>query len=100
PQEAMAAAPKLLSGDEEARLSFLGATAELDPADGPFLVVDIGGGSTEFAFGEFSAETGRIEFVAGVSIDVGCVRLTERFLHSDPPDPLELSSCLSVLELD
>lgn len=82
---------ELLSGDEEARLSFLGATADLDPLDGPFLVVDIGGGSTEFAFGSSSCE-------AAVSINVGCVRMTERFLRSDPPSALELSNCLSVLE--
>ena len=82
---------ELLSGDEEARLGFLGATADLDPLDGPFLVVDIGGGSTEFAFGAASCD-------AAMSLDVGCVRMTERFLTSDPPSALELSSCLSVLE--
>ena len=82
---------EVLSGDEEGRLSFLGATAELDPAEGPFLVVDIGGGSTEFAVGT--------EAVEGVmSIDVGCVRLTERYLRSDPPLPEELSAALSVTE--
>ncbi|MFN8051064.1 MAG: Ppx/GppA phosphatase family protein [Acidimicrobiales bacterium] len=89
---------ELLSGEDEARLSFLGATAELDPLDGPFLVVDIGGGSTEFAVGR-AGDDGVIAFEAGVSIDVGCVRMTERYLHSDPPDPAELSSCLSVLQL-
>src|SRR5438270_670038 len=50
-EEAVGVVPELLSGDEEARLSFRGATAELDPSDGPFLVVDIGGGSTAFALG-------------------------------------------------
>jgi len=83
---------ELLSGTDEARLSFAGATAELDAAQGPFLVVDIGGGSTEFAVG---TET----FEDGISIDVGCVRMTERFLPSDPPDAAELAACLSVLEL-
>jgi exopolyphosphatase / guanosine-5'-triphosphate,3'-diphosphate pyrophosphatase len=83
--------PELLSGDDEARLSFLGATAELDPADGPFLVVDIGGGSTEFAVGSEEPE-------GAISIDMGCVRLTEKFLHSDPPAPEELSATLSVIE--
>jgi exopolyphosphatase / guanosine-5'-triphosphate,3'-diphosphate pyrophosphatase len=81
--------PELLSGEEEARLSFLGATAELVPADGPFLVVDIGGGSTEFALGTREPE-------AVVSVDMGCVRMTERFLHHDPPRPEELSQALSV----
>ncbi|HZQ27874.1 MAG TPA: Ppx/GppA phosphatase family protein [Acidimicrobiales bacterium] len=82
--------PVLLPGDEEGRLSFAGATAELDPADGPFLVVDIGGGSTEFVVGTTEAE-------GVVSIDVGCVRVTERFIHSDPPAPEELSQAISVI---
>ena len=89
--EILGVEPELLSGEEEAELSFLGATAELDPALGPFLVVDIGGGSTEFSFG-----TER--FQRGVSIDVGCVRMTERFLLHDPPLPEELSNCLGVLD--
>ena len=84
--------PELLGGEEEARLSFLGATAELDPSGGPFMVVDIGGGSTEFAVGTEREPDGV------VSIDVGCVRLTERFLHRDPPAPEELSAALSVAE--
>jgi exopolyphosphatase/guanosine-5'-triphosphate,3'-diphosphate pyrophosphatase len=81
--------PELLSGNDEARLSFAGATAELDPEQGPFLVVDIGGGSTEFAVGTTSPE-------GVMSIDIGCVRLTEKFLHHDPPAPEELSQALSV----
>jgi exopolyphosphatase/guanosine-5'-triphosphate,3'-diphosphate pyrophosphatase len=85
------ARPELLSGDEEGRLSFRGATAELEPASGPFLVVDIGGGSTEFIVG-----TDRVEGV--MSVDVGCVRLTEKFLHHDPPQPEELSACISLTD--
>ena len=81
--------PELLTGEEEGRLSFLGATGELDPADGPFLVVDIGGGSTEFALGTTAPD-------AVVSVDMGCVRMTERFLHHDPPRPEELSQAISV----
>lgn len=84
-------APELLGGDEEARLSFLGATAELDDADGPFLVADIGGGSTEFAVGPVGAPDGVL------STDIGCVRLTEKFLHSDPPAPAELSQAFDVV---
>ena len=81
---------ELLSGDEEARLSFAGATRELDSADGPHLVVDIGGGSTEFAVGT--------DEPAGVlSVDVGCVRLTEQYLHGDPPAPEELSQAVGVV---
>ena len=96
--EVLGLVPEVISGEEEAQLSFLGATAELDPLDGPFLVVDIGGGSTEFAVGR-SDDAGGIRFDGGVSIDVGCVRMTERYLVSDPPDAAELSSCLSVLQL-
>jgi exopolyphosphatase/guanosine-5'-triphosphate,3'-diphosphate pyrophosphatase len=85
------ARPELLDGESEARLSFRGATAELDPADGPFLVVDIGGGSTEFAVGSERCE-------GALSVDVGCVRLTERFLPSDPPAADELSAAISVVQ--
>jgi len=80
----------ILSGDEEGRLTFLGATTGLD-APAPHLVVDIGGGSTEFTVG-----TGRPE--GTLSVDVGCVRLTEAWLHSDPPAPEELSQALSVVQ--
>ncbi|MDQ1436564.1 MAG: exopolyphosphatase / guanosine-5-triphosphate,3-diphosphate pyrophosphatase [Acidimicrobiaceae bacterium] len=82
--------PELLAGDEEGRLSFGGATTELDPADGPFLVVDIGGGSTEFVLGTTEAES-------VLSLDIGCVRITEQFIHSDPPAPEELSQAVSVV---
>jgi exopolyphosphatase / guanosine-5'-triphosphate,3'-diphosphate pyrophosphatase len=79
--------PEVLSGLEEGRLAFSGATAELDAGDGPFLVVDIGGGSTELAVGA--------AVPVGVrSMDVGCVRLTEKFLQHDPPRPEELSDAL------
>ncbi len=91
-EEAIGTCPELLTGDEEARLSFRGATAELDPADAPFLVVDIGGGSTEFAAG-----TGEGDPDGVLSVDIGCVRLTEKFLHSDPPSPVELHQALSVV---
>lgn len=84
--------PELLSGHDEAALSFRGATAELDPALGPFLVVDIGGGSTEFA-------SGTDGLAGALSCDIGCVRLTEQFLHHDPPLPEELTQCLSIVEL-
>jgi exopolyphosphatase / guanosine-5'-triphosphate,3'-diphosphate pyrophosphatase len=81
--------PELLTGEEEARLSFRGATSQVDPADGPFLVVDIGGGSTEFAVGTTEPES-------VLSVDIGCVRLTEKFIHRDPPAPEELSQVISV----
>ena len=84
--------PELISGAQEAELSFRGATADLDPIDGPFLVVDIGGGSTEFAYG---GDT----FQKGISTEVGCVRLTEQHIHSDPSRPEELVAALSIVEL-
>lgn len=72
--------PEVITGHEEAELSFTGATGGLTAAgfEGPFLVVDLGGGSTEMA-------RGTREVVAGESFDIGCVRLTERHLRSDPP---------------
>ncbi|HEX9467333.1 MAG TPA: Ppx/GppA phosphatase family protein [Acidimicrobiia bacterium] len=87
--DALGVEPELLTGEEEARLSFLGATAELD-APAPYLVVDIGGGSTEFVLGT-DAPTGL------VSLDLGCVRITEQFLHSDPPAPEELSNAVAAV---
>ena len=81
--------PELIPGEEEARLSFLGATADLTEPS-PFLVVDIGGGSTELVVGVE-------EPTAAISIDVGCVRVTEQFLHSDPPTAEELSGAVSVV---
>ncbi len=80
--------PELLSGEEEGRLSYAGATADLDPAAGPYLVVDIGGGSTELVAGP----GGGAEPEGVVSIDVGCVRVTERFLHHDPPTEEEVAA--------
>jgi exopolyphosphatase / guanosine-5'-triphosphate,3'-diphosphate pyrophosphatase len=77
--------PEVVSGGEEAALSFDGATRGLDPVDGPFLVVDIGGGSTEFVLGTRAVEAAR-------SVDVGCVRLTERHLRADPPTPAQVEA--------
>ncbi len=78
--------PELLGGDEEGSLSFVGATSGLDPETGPWLVADIGGGSTEIAFGDEAG--GRPSVVR--SLDMGCVRITERFLIEDPPSPSSL----------
>lgn len=89
-EEVLGVRPELLSGTEEGLLSFRGATVGVDPADGPFLVVDIGGGSTEFVAGAREPE-------GVVSVDVGCVRITEKFLHGDPPDAGELSDAMTVV---
>ncbi|USX49356.1 Ppx/GppA phosphatase family protein [Lentzea sp. HUAS12] len=83
-EQILGAPAEVITGDEEARLSYLGAVADLDPEEGPFLVTDLGGGSTEFVLGTGS------EVEAARSMDIGCVRLTERFLHSDPPKKDEI----------
>jgi exopolyphosphatase/guanosine-5'-triphosphate,3'-diphosphate pyrophosphatase len=83
-------APEVISGDEEAWLSFTGATRELGgtplaaECGPPYLVTDIGGGSTEFVLGGLD-EVGARGQVQGRSVNIGCVRLTERHLHGDPP---------------
>ena len=83
---------ELLSGEEEARYGFLGATAGLPSTDGPFLVIDIGGGSTEFSYGTHAAEIHR-------SVDMGSVRFMEQFFVNDPPKPEELSGAIQVARL-
>jgi len=97
--EILGAPVELLSGDEEGRLTFLGATTGLE-APAPHLVVDIGGGSTEFIVGTGPAAgtAGAAEVLGVMSVDVGCVRLTEAWLHSDPPAPEELSQAISVVQ--
>jgi exopolyphosphatase/guanosine-5'-triphosphate,3'-diphosphate pyrophosphatase len=82
--------PEVISGDQEARLSFAGAVAGLD-AERPYLIVDIGGGSTEFV-------TGVAEVERAVSIDVGCVRMTERHLHGDPPTAEQIEAATRDIE--
>lgn len=84
------AVAEVISGDDEARLSFNGAVYELDTAAAPFVVVDLGGGSTEVVLGEREVQ-------AGFSADIGCVRLTERCLHSDPPTATEVAAARDVV---
>ncbi len=86
-------APEVISGDEEAGLSFSGATGDLRAAAirGPYLVVDIGGGSTEFVRGTAVVEQAR-------SVDVGCVRMTERRLRSDPPTAAEIDAAVADID--
>ncbi len=82
---------EVISGDEEAALSFAGAIKDLDPSNGPFLVVDIGGGSTEFVFGTSTVEAAR-------SVNIGCVRMTERHFGSDPATPEQIDAARSDIQ--
>jgi len=89
----LAVEPEVLSGEDEARLSFTGATAELaGDAAAPYLVTDIGGGSTEFVLGEPGAVT------AAVSVNIGCVRMTERHLRHDPPRGDEIAAARADID--
>ena len=83
-RDTLGAEAEVISGDTEARLSFTGAVGDLSPSDGPFVVVDVGGGSTEVVIGS-RGENGEVDVHAARSVDVGCVRITERCLRSDPP---------------
>ena len=84
-EEILGITPEVIVGTEEARLSFLGATAELPKDAAPFLVVDIGGGSTEFVLGVN-------DVISAVSVDIGCVRMTERHFTQDPPSVEEINT--------
>ncbi|ARP71835.1 exopolyphosphatase [Streptomyces pluripotens] len=91
--------PEVITGDQEAEFSFTGATRELTGRDDltkPFLVVDIGGGSTEFVVGEEHARAAR-------SVDIGCVRMTERHLVrdgevTDPPTQEQIAAITADIE--
>lgn len=92
-KEVLGVAPEVVTGDEEARLSFTGATAELT-ADlvGPCLVTDIGGGSTELVLGDAAGVR------AARSVDIGCVRMTERHLHGDPPSSAQIAAAIADID--
>ncbi|HLM97074.1 MAG TPA: Ppx/GppA phosphatase family protein [Acidimicrobiales bacterium] len=95
--------PEVLDGVEEGALSFAGATAHVPDervGPGPVLVVDIGGGSTELAAGGLGAPPRGPDAVSAVSLDVGCVRVTERFLRHDPPLPDELHQARGVVDAE
>jgi exopolyphosphatase/guanosine-5'-triphosphate,3'-diphosphate pyrophosphatase len=94
-KEVLGVAPEVLTGDEEAVLSFTGATAELaaGPDPGPFLVADIGGGSTEFVLGPAGGPPAH-----AISVNVGCVRMTERRLHGDPPTNQEVAAAVADID--
>lgn len=86
--------PDVVTGDEEAQLSFAGATSELAGADwpAPYLVCDIGGGSTEFVVGD------KVGVAAALSVDIGCVRMTERHLHDDPPTAEQIAAATADVD--
>ena len=90
-REVLGVAPEVVSGDEEAALSFDGATRGLDGEQGPFLVMDIGGGSTELVLGTTAPQ-------AALSVDVGCVRLTERHLLDDPPTDAQIAAAVADVD--
>lgn len=90
-EQAMGVSPEVVSGQQEAALAFAGATAGLDVAQGPFAVVDIGGGSTEFVLGTTGVEAAR-------SVDIGCVRLTERHLVADPPTAEQVAAARADID--
>jgi exopolyphosphatase/guanosine-5'-triphosphate,3'-diphosphate pyrophosphatase len=94
-KEVLGVAPEVLSGAEEAVLSFTGATAELaaGPDRGPFLVADIGGGSTEFVLGPAGGPPGH-----AISVNIGCVRITERHLHGDPPAGQQVAAAVADID--
>jgi exopolyphosphatase / guanosine-5'-triphosphate,3'-diphosphate pyrophosphatase len=93
-KEVLGVPPEVLTGDDEATLSFTGATRELAGEHAqPFLVTDIGGGSTEFVVGASSSAT-----APHISVDIGCVRLTERHLHSDPPAAAEIAAATADID--
>ena len=83
---------EVIPGEEEATLSFIGATKELSKNDGPFLVVDIGGGSTEFVFGSEKVDFAR-------SVNIGCVRMSERHLSLQPPTIEQIAEAIIDIDL-
>lgn len=83
---------EVIPGEEEAALSFTGATYQLDQGSGPFLVVDIGGGSTEFVYGDK-------EVISAKSVNIGCVRMSERYLLSQPPAMDQIASAIVDIDI-
>ena len=90
-RERLGIAPEVISGEEEAALSFLGATKELKGDGSPYLVIDIGGGSTEFVFG-----SDKVEFAK--SQNIGCVRMSERHFSNLPPSQSEIASAQADID--
>src|SRR5439155_324724 len=95
-REVLGTEAEVITGDEEARLSFTGAVGDQDPEDGPFLVADIGGGSTELVLGTWDGQTAAVK--AARSVDIGCVRITERCMRGDPPTAAEVAAARELAE--
>ena len=89
--EILGVAPEVISGAEEASLSFIGATREFGSELAPFLVVDIGGGSTEFVLGSSQVDAAR-------SVNIGCVRMLERHLISQPPTSAQIAAAITDID--
>ena len=83
---------EVIPGEEEAALSFTGATYQLDQGSGPFLVVDIGGGSTEFVYGDKKV-------ISAKSVNIGCVRMSERHLTNQPPTTDQIASAIVDIDI-
>jgi len=83
---------EVIPGEEEAALSFTGATYQLDQGSGPFLVVDIGGGSTEFVYGDKKVMSAK-------SVNIGCVRMSERHLTNQPPTMDQIASAIVDIDI-
>ncbi|MDU0289627.1 Ppx/GppA phosphatase family protein [Saccharothrix longispora] len=94
-REVLGVEAEVITGDEEARLSFTGAVSDLEPDEGPFLVSDVGGGSTELVLGTWDGVAGSV--TAARSVDIGCVRLTERCLRDDPPTERQVEDAVRVV---
>lgn len=90
-KERLGIEPEVIAGEVEAALSFQGATKDFDKSQGPFLVIDIGGGSTEFVFGTDSVEFAR-------SMNIGCVRMSERHFTGDQPAPGQIASAIEDID--
>ena len=90
-RERLGIAPEVIPGEVEAALSFQGATRDFPATDGPFLVIDIGGGSTEFVFG-----TTDVEFAK--SMNIGCVRMTERHFTGGDADPGQIAAAIEDID--
>lgn len=90
-KERLGIEPEVIPGEVEAALSFQGATKDFNKAQGPFLVVDIGGGSTEFVFG-----TEKVDFVK--SVNIGCVRMSERHFTGGDADPGQIAAAIEDID--